>query len=85
MAWSGEFDGSSINTNNWTFDIGIGSGGWVNHELKNTSRPEKVYVTNGLFQSAANVSGPWPDITDATSPFTVTPKEALGFYGIKLQ
>jgi beta-glucanase (GH16 family) len=28
LGWSDEFDGSAINTNNRTFDIGNGSGGW---------------------------------------------------------
>jgi len=54
LAWSDEFNGSSINTNNWTFDIGNGSGGWGNNELEYyTSRPQNVYVTNGLLHIAA--------------------------------
>ena len=28
LLWSDEFNGSSINTTNWTFDIGTSSGGW---------------------------------------------------------
>jgi hypothetical protein len=40
LGWSDEFDGSAINTNNWTFDIGNGSGGWGNNEKEYyTSRP----------------------------------------------
>src|ERR1035438_276137 len=54
LAWSDEFDGSSINTSNWTFDIGNGSGGWGNNELEYyTSRPQNVYVTNGLLHIVA--------------------------------
>lgn len=39
----------------------------------------------GVLQSAASVSGPWLDVTDATSPFAVTPSEVPGFYRVKLQ
>jgi beta-glucanase (GH16 family) len=55
LVWSDEFDGSAINTNNWTFDIGNGSGGWGNKELEYyTSRPQNVYVTNGILHIIAN-------------------------------
>jgi len=54
LAWSDEFDGSSINTNNWTFDIGNGTGGWRNNELEYyTSRPQNAYVSNGLLHIVA--------------------------------
>ncbi|HEV2692360.1 MAG TPA: glycoside hydrolase family 2 TIM barrel-domain containing protein, partial [Verrucomicrobiae bacterium] len=54
LTWSDEFDGNSLNAGNWTFDLGNGSGGWGNNELENyTSRPENVYVTNGLLHIVA--------------------------------
>ncbi|MEJ0089859.1 MAG: family 16 glycosylhydrolase [Limisphaerales bacterium] len=54
LYWSDEFDGNSINANNWTFDIGNGSGGWGNNELEYyTSRPENVYVSDGLLHIVA--------------------------------
>ena len=54
LAWSDEFGGDSINTNNWTFDIGNGSGGWGNNELEYyTSRPQNAYVTNGMLHIVA--------------------------------
>ena len=34
MVWSDEFDGPEINSNNWTFEIGTGNGGWGNNELQ---------------------------------------------------
>jgi len=55
-SWSGatNFDGNSVNANNWTFDIGNGSGGWGNNELEYyTTRPENLYVTNGLLHIVA--------------------------------
>src|ERR1700739_4003159 len=46
LIWSDEFNSNSINTNNWHFDIGNGTGGWGNNELEYyTSRPVNVYVT----------------------------------------
>jgi beta-glucanase (GH16 family) len=54
LVWSDEFNGTSLNSTNWTFDIGNGTGGWGNHELEYyTSRPENVYVTNGLLNIVA--------------------------------
>jgi Glycosyl hydrolases family 16 len=46
LVWSDEFNGSSINTANWGFDLG--NGGFGNNELENyTSRPENARVQNG--------------------------------------
>ncbi len=54
IVWSDEFNGSSIDTNNWTFDIGNGSGGWGNNELQYyTARPQNIYVSNGLLHIVA--------------------------------
>ena len=54
LAWSDEFDGSAINTNNWTFDIGNGFSGWGNHEREcYTRRPQNVCVTNGILHIIA--------------------------------
>lgn len=48
LAWSDEFNGTSINSDNWTFDIGTGSGGWGNNELEYyTSRAENAFISNG--------------------------------------
>jgi beta-glucanase (GH16 family) len=46
LAWSDEFDGTSINRTNWTYDIG--SGGWGNQELQYyTTRTDNATVKNG--------------------------------------
>ena len=34
LVWSDEFDGTTINTSNWTFEIGTGTWGWGNNELQ---------------------------------------------------
>jgi beta-glucanase (GH16 family) len=54
LLWSDEFNGNSISSTNWTFDIGNGTGGWGNNELEYyTSLPGNVYVTNGLLHIVA--------------------------------
>src|SRR5215218_3004094 len=47
LVWSDEFNGSSISTANWGYDLG--GGGWGNNELQNyTSRPENARISNGM-------------------------------------
>ncbi|HEU4837031.1 MAG TPA: glycoside hydrolase family 16 protein [Pyrinomonadaceae bacterium] len=47
LRWSDEFNGSSISSANWGFDLG--GGGWGNNELQNyTSRPENARISNGM-------------------------------------
>jgi beta-glucanase (GH16 family) len=54
LAWSDEFSGNTINTNNWTFDSGNGNGGWGNRELEfYTSRPQNAYVADGMLHIVA--------------------------------
>jgi beta-glucanase (GH16 family) len=54
LVWSDEFNGSSVNTNHWGFDVGNGGNGWGNHELEfYTSRPENVFVRHGLLHIVA--------------------------------
>jgi beta-glucanase (GH16 family) len=61
IVWSDEFNGNSLNTNNWTNDIGNGfySGGyyvpgWGNNEDEYYTRStQNVYVANGYLHIAA--------------------------------
>lgn len=49
LVWSDEFNGSSIDPNNWTYDIGWGQNGWGNAELQYyTDRPDNARVENGM-------------------------------------
>ncbi len=51
IVWSDEFNGSSLNTSNWTYDIGTGPPypGWGNNEWEYyTSRTNNVYVADGF-------------------------------------
>ncbi len=54
LEWSDEFDGTSLNTNNWTCEIGTGSWGWGNNEHQYyTNRKENVEVSNGTLKIKA--------------------------------
>lgn len=45
LAWQDEFDGTSVNTNNWTFETG--SHGWGNNELQNYTNGSNAAVAGG--------------------------------------
>lgn len=50
LAWSDEFDGNSLNPDNWTFEMGDGCPnlcGWGNNELE-FYRPQNTTVTDGF-------------------------------------
>jgi len=45
LVWSDEFSGTTINTNNWSFETG--AGGWGNSELEYyTNRPQNAVIQN---------------------------------------
>jgi len=47
LLWSDEFNGSTINSANWTYDLG--NSGFGNNELQNyTNRPENSRIENGM-------------------------------------
>ena len=47
LVWSDEFNGSALNTGDWTFEIGNGNSGWGNNELQ-YYRSENTEVSNGF-------------------------------------
>lgn len=48
IVWSDEFNGTSVDTSNWTFEIGNGDSGWGNNELEYyTNRTDNAYVSGG--------------------------------------
>ena len=56
LVWSDEFDGESIDLNNWTYDLG--SHGWGNQELQlYTSNSENSYVHDGNLMIVAKDEG----------------------------
>ena len=52
LVWSDEFNGNSIDSSKWGFDLG--GGGWGNNELQYyTNRWDNAYVSNGLLHIRA--------------------------------
>jgi len=60
--WADEFNGETVNTDDWTFEIGNGCDkglcGWGNNELQGyTDRPENVRIENGNLVIEAKQEG----------------------------
>jgi beta-glucanase (GH16 family) len=57
LIWADEFDGTALDTNNWSYDIGTGCPdlcGWGNNEQQYyTDAPENIKVENGLLVISA--------------------------------
>ncbi len=54
LEWSDEFDGNSLNTNTWSYEIGTGQNGWGNGEVQYyTNRTDNVFVNDGLLNIRA--------------------------------
>mgnify|MGYP006283668183 CR=1 FL=1 len=45
LIWSDEFEGETINSNNWTFETG--AGGWGNQELQNYTNGQNAAIVDG--------------------------------------
>ena len=76
LAWSDEFNGTTVDPSTWTYDIGTGTGpgqpgtGWGNNELEYyTSRTNNVYEAGGMLHIVArqesNYNGSGADYTSA--------------------
>lgn len=56
LIWSDEFDGTNINLDNWTYDLG--NSGWGNNEWQNyTDNPENSSVSDGYLTITARQEG----------------------------
>lgn len=51
LVWSDEFNGTSLNTNNWVYDTG--GGGWGNNELEYYTSGSNISVANGILSIIA--------------------------------
>ena len=47
LVWSDEFNGSSLEMNNWTYETGTGDGGWGNQEWQTYTAGDNAKVENG--------------------------------------
>ena len=52
MVWNDEFDGTSLNTQDWNFELGTGNNGWGNNELQYYLK-ENTTIKNGVLTITA--------------------------------
>jgi beta-glucanase (GH16 family) len=52
LIWRDEFNGSSLNTSDWTYETGTGNNGWGNNELQ-YYKQENLSVADGLLTITA--------------------------------
>jgi len=60
LAWSDEFDGSTVNTKNWNFDTGHATSGWGNNE-KQYYKAANASIADGNLQITARKDGTGAD------------------------
>lgn len=54
LVWSDEFNGNSLDTSKWGYEIGTGSSGWGNNEQQYyTNRSDNAYVSGGALHIRA--------------------------------
>ena len=61
LIWSDEFNGNSLNSNNWTHEVGTGNWGWGNGELQYYQSNNSI-VSNGkltIEARRASIVGQW--------------------------
>jgi len=77
IVWSDEFNGASIDTTKWTYEIGTGcpNCGWGNQELEYyTGRTNNAYVANGVLHIVARQE------SFGGQPFTSARMKTQGLY-----
>ena len=52
LVWQDEFDGTSLNSSNWSYEIGTGSNGWGNSELQYYTDNNTSFVEGNLVITA---------------------------------
>ena len=55
--WNEEFNGSSLNLDNWNFEIGYGDNGWGNNEWQLYTKNNAKVIDGNLIITAKNESG----------------------------
>jgi beta-glucanase (GH16 family) len=78
LIWSEEFEGSSVNTNDWTFETG--SHGWGNNELQNYTDGDNAEVIEGkLIITARKVNDNYEPGSYTSSRMTTRSKHSFQY------
>jgi len=59
--WNEEFEGSSLNTSIWNYELGTGNNGWGNNELQYYTK-ENTSVGDGYLTITAKKQETWRQI-----------------------
>ena len=70
LVWSDEFNGSSLDMNNWTYETGTGDGGWGNQEWQTYTAGDNAKVENGNLVIIPRME--WKNGNNAPSKVTST-------------
>lgn len=71
LVWSDEFDGPTINTNNWKFDTG--QNGWGNNELENYTNGDNAEIVDSNLVITAR------KVNENTAPGSYTSSRLVSF------
>lgn len=78
LIWSDEFNGTSLNSNYWNYDLG--DSGWGNNEWENYTNQNAI-VSNGFLSIVAKLVGPGQHVGDYTSSRINTSGKEEFLYG----
>jgi len=81
LIWSDEFNSSSVNKSNWTFEIGTGDWGWGNDELQYYTDGDNVEITDGKLVITARKENDNKERGSYTSTRMVTMNKQEFTYG----
>lgn len=73
LVWSDEFNGTTLNMNNWTYETGTGNNGWGNHEYQSYTAGDNVKFEDGKL-----VIIPRAVVKDGKTTFTSTRIKTAG-------
>ncbi len=79
LVWSDEFDGNSVNMDNWTFETG--AHGWGNNEWQNYTNGDNAEVKDGMLIITAKLVGDGQKAGDYTSTRLISKGKKEFTYG----
>lgn len=79
LSWSDEFEGNTVNSNNWTFETG--DNGWGNNEWQNYTDGDNSTVSDGQLHITVKKEGAGQNVGDYTSSRMISKGKQIFTYG----
>uniref|UniRef100_UPI0032177080 family 16 glycosylhydrolase n=1 Tax=uncultured Draconibacterium sp. TaxID=1573823 RepID=UPI0032177080 len=79
LSWADEFDGTAVNTSNWTFETG--ATGWGNNELQNYTKGDNAEIKDGILILTAKKVNDNTSVGSYTSTRLITKGKKEFAYG----